>query len=79
MHLAPGRIALWQVNVALPLAVPVAGREANQHTKRYHTVQQAVQFHVLRQYTSKILAGVVCALVSQTHNKASACFPGLCY
>ena len=75
MHLALGRIALGQVDVDLPSVVPVAGREADQRTKRYHTVEQTLQFHVLHRDITKILAGVVSALVLQTHNKASACFP----
>ena len=75
MHLALGRIALRQVNVAVHLVVPVAGREADQRTKRYETVEQNVQFEVLHRHITKVLTGVVSALVLQTHNKASARLP----
>ena len=64
MYLALGRIALRQVDVDVPSIVPVAGREADQHTKRYYTVEQTVHFHVLHRNITKILAGVVTALVT---------------
>jgi len=56
MHLALGRIALRQVNVDLPSVVPVAGREADQRTKRYETIEKTAQFHILPRQITKILA-----------------------
>jgi hypothetical protein len=47
MHLAPGRIAARKIDVALPAVIPVAGREADQRTKRYKFDDNTAQLRTL--------------------------------
>jgi hypothetical protein len=53
MHLTSDRIPLRQVDIALPAIVPIAGRKAEQRTKRYETDEKTAQLQTLCRLMTK--------------------------